>query len=610
MNLTGLNILKDLCPRLPTGAGVYLMINAQGKALYVGKARNLRNRVTQYTQIDRLPNRLRRMVIETRSLDMIETASEAEALMLEANLIKSLQPRYNVKLKDDSSYPFILLTGGDWPQVKLHRGKTEEKQGALLFGPYPSPHAVRQMIDVVERLFRLRSCSEGFFATRRRPCLKYDIGRCTAPCVQKVSAAAYAQQVEEARLFLKGEGQQVQQRMTEQMAEAATAQQYEKAALYRDRLTALSKVLTSMKAAFTDGIHHADVMGLATQGGRACVQLFMYRHGQHVGNGKFFPTDTQDSPPAWVMQQFLMQYYVRHTPPPEVLCSVLPEGLPLVTDALSMHAGRGVKIACPQRGDKAALMRQVVENATSALLRQQAQDQATTEQLAQLQHMLNLPEAISRVEMFDISNIQGKHAVASLVVAGPAGMMKDQYRKFTIKEKDTPDDYAMMREVITRRYGRLQREGAPLPDVVMVDGGKGQLGVLVEVFNALNITGVALCGVAKGQYRDKGLETIWSAAHEEPLPIPFNTPLIFLMQRIRDESHRFAITFHRTKRAKGMLASSLDNIAGIGPAKKKALLRHFGSVEAIKNAGVLDMVKVEGINKIIAETVYKFFHPL
>jgi len=584
------------------------MLSEQGKVLYVGKARNLRNRVTQYTQIERLPNRLRRMVSETRSLDVVETASEAEALMLEANLIKSLQPRYNIKLKDDSSFPFILLTGDDWPQVKLHRGQTEKAKKELLFGPYPSPQAVRQTIDLIERLFKLRSCSDGFFATRKRPCLKYDIGRCTAPCVKKVSPDTYAQQVEEARLFLKGQGSEVQQMLQTRMAEAATNQQYEKAAIYRDRLTALSKVLTSLKAAFVDGLQDADLVGLATLGGKACVQLFMYRNGQHVGNGKFFPSDTEESTPENIMQQFMMQYYLRHTPPPEVLCSVEPAELNLVLDALDVQAGRRVKLSVPLRGEKAELMRQVVENAQNALQRKHAQDAATLEQLTQLQKMLNLPEPIHRVEMFDISNIQGKHAVASLVVAGPEGMMKDQYRKFTIKEKDTPDDYAMMREVLTRRYGKLQREGLEMPSVVMVDGGKGQLGVLVEVFSALNISGVALCGVAKGEYRDKGLETIWSADREEPLPIPFNTPLIFLLQRIRDESHRFAITFHRAKRAKGMLASSLDTIPGVGPAKKKALLQYFGSVEAIKNAGVQDMMKVPGISKVIAETVYKFFH--
>jgi excinuclease ABC subunit C len=604
----GLNILKDLCTRLPASAGVYRMLNEQGRVLYVGKARNLRNRVTQYTQLDRLPNRLRRMVSETRSLDVVETSSEAEALMLEANLIKSLQPRYNIKLKDDSSYPFILLTGGDWPQVKLHRGQTEKAKGELIFGPYPSPHAVRQTIDLIERLFKLRSCSDGFFAARKRPCLKYDIGRCTAPCVGKVTPEAYAQQVEEARLFLKGQGGEVQQLLKDKMAEAAAAQQYEKAGVYRDRLTALSKVLTSLKAAFIDGLHDADMVGLAMQGGRACVQLFMYRGGQHVGNGKFFPTDTEEASPEEVMQQFLMQYYLRHTPPAEVLCSVEPKELSLVCDALDVQAGRRVKLSVPQRGEKAELMRQVVENAQNALQRKHAHDAATQEQLEQLQKLLNLPEPIQRVEMFDISNIQGKHAVASLVVAGPEGMMKDQYRKFAIKEKDTPDDYGMMREVLTRRYGKLQREGQPMPDVVMVDGGKGQLGVLVEVFNALNISGVALCGVAKGEFRDKGLETIWSAHCVEPLPIPFNTPLIFLLQRIRDESHRFAITYHRAKRAKGMLASSLDTIPGVGPAKKKALLQHFGSVEAIKNAGVQDMIKVAGISKTIAEAVYKFFH--
>lgn len=610
----GIEYLKKKVKNLPLSAGVYRMYDAAGALLYVGKALNLKNRVTNYTQEKSLSRRIRQMVYHTAHLEVIQTPTETEALLLESNLIKELQPRYNIRLKDDSTYPSIVITApeaGLAPRLKTHRGKKPKSGWA--FGPYPAANQVRHIADLIERLFQLRTCTDGVYKNRKRPCIKYDIKRCTAPCVGKVTETDYSQQVHEAVLFLQGHSADVQNHIKANMLEAAKAENFERAARERDRLALLAK-FTTQQNAITSGVHDADVVALLQQGGQTVVQMFSYRNGYHVGNMRFFPTQIEGVPLAEVLAAFLGVYYTDKTPPAEIMCNLMPEAADLLAEALAAHRGKKVLITHPQRGQKAEIIKQAEQNAAAELARKQAESKKQTAVLAEFQALLGLEQPILRVECFDVSNIQGRQAVASMVVAGVDGMLKNQYRKFAIKTKDSPDDYHMMREILTRRYKRLLKEAPTFeawPQVIMVDGGKGHLGVLTEVFKTLGINApqhnIALCAIAKGKERDKGLERIFVPHRPQPLPVLFNSPLIFLLQRIRDESHRVAIGYHRQKRAKALTHSVLEDIAGIGQKRKKALLHYFGSAEGVKKASVKDLMQVDGISATMAEEIYNFF---
>ncbi len=613
----GIRYIKNKLKTLPNGPGVYRMLNAKGVVLYVGKAKSLRKRVTNYTQAERLSHRIRKMVFETCELVIVETPTEAEALLLEISLIKALKPKYNVVFKDDSSYVQLLISEEDVPQVRAHRGKKTLK--GHYFGPYPSADAVYKTIDLIERVFQLRSCKNSVFKHRTRPCLKYDIKRCSAPCVGKISPAAYAKCVREAKAFLNGHEDKVQKRVQQRMQAASVRLEYEEAAKERDRLKALVAV-TSNRTTLTHGVKNADVFALARVGNKACVQAFYYRHGRHVGNVAHFPKCEDDVPDAALMQAFLGQYYEGKPVPPAILCNILPVDFDVLAAAFRLKEGHVVEIIYPQRGEKRKLLQQVQHNAQQALQRKVAEETSWNMQMAAFGTLLGLKKPVKRVETFDISNIFGKFPVASLVVAGEEGMLKKEYRKFKIRVKETPDDYAMMAETLTRRYTRLLKESAEeghitvWPDVVMVDGGVGHLNVLVHVMKELAVldqpSPPALCGIAKGEERDKGLERIflWKSDDEiVQLPIEFNTPLIFLLQQIRDEAHRFAIGFHRQKRSKKLTQSALERIPGIGAKRKKALLLHFGALVGVKGASVEELMKVDGISKLKAEEIYYWF---
>ncbi len=614
----GLHYLKAELARLPTGPGVYRMLSTTGAVLYVGKARNLKARVTQYTQPTRLPVRIRKMVFETRQLITVQTHTEAEALLLEANLIKSLKPKYNITLRDDSSYVSVVITGDDTPLIRSHRGAQRAKaKGDTYFGPYPSAGSVYQTLDFMERVFKLRTCSDTTFAHRTRPCLKYDLKRCSGPCVGKITPTDYATDVGAAKQFLRGERTAVLALLQDQMNTAAAAMQYETAATVRDRIKAIS-ALTEASGAVTHILPEGDVFALIAQGGKACIQAFYYRNGQHVGNHVFWPVYAAESDnEAELMRVFLALHYAARPAPMRIVTNVAPAESAMLAEALSTVAGRSVKIETPQRGEKAEIVARALANAEAALTRKLAERGNWQAQLAELAKLLG-SATITRLECTDISNISGKHAVASQVCAGAEGMEKARYRKYKIQTKDTPDDYAMLREVYTRRMARMRQEPPDQwPQVLLVDGGKGQLNVLAECAKAADLwqtpnappNAPHLVGVAKGEERDKGLETFWHATPQgtKQLAIPHNSPLIFVLQKIRDEAHRFAITFHRNSRATALSASRLDDIAGVGPTKKKALLQHFGSVAAVRGASLSQLEDVPGLGKALAQLVFDYF---
>lgn len=611
----GIDILKSVLPTLPTAPGVYRMLNEAGDVLYVGKARNIKARVTQYTQPTRLPVRIRKMVFETRQLLTVQTHTEAEALLLEANLIKSLKPKYNITLRDDSSYISVVITGDDTPLIRSHRGpKRGASSGDTYFGPYPSAAAVYQTLDVMEKVFKLRTCSASTFAHRTRPCLKYDLKRCSAPCVGKISVADYKADVKAASQFLQGERTTLLADLQARMNAHATNEQYESAAALRDRIRAIS-TLQQASGAVTHILPEADVFALFTQGDKAAIQAFYYRGGQHIGNHVFYPTyaaENEESP-AELLRVFLALHYANRPPPRIIATNIAPADADMLAEALTTIQGKKVAIETPTRGEKADIVARALTNAEAALHRKLGESGHWREQLAAFAQLLKR-EKIERIECCDISNISGQHAVASQVAAGPEGMDKSRYRKYRITTKDTPDDYAMLREVYTRRFARMKQEPTETwPDVLLVDGGKGQLNVLQSCAEAADLWGKpecpALVGVAKGEERDKGLETFF---HAQPigqvlLPIAYNSPLIFVLQRIRDEAHRFAITYHRNTRATALSTSRLDDIPGIGPTKKKALLQHFGSVAAVRGASLAQLREVPGLSTALAQVVFDYF---
>ncbi|MCP4356063.1 MAG: excinuclease ABC subunit UvrC [Proteobacteria bacterium] len=601
----GLDKLKDYVKYLPSSAGVYKMINSKNEVLYVGKAKNLQNRVRSYTQLSGLTSRIKLMVSQIDSVEITETASEAEALILESSLIKDIQPKYNVKLKDDSSYAYIAIPNDNSTIPRIYRGDPSKVKD-MLFGPYPNKRAAQKTLDLVIKIFKLRTCTNADFKSRKKPCIRYDINLCSAPCVGYLTIVEYEKNLKDARSFLKGDGIKLVKRFEQKMTSFAAEQKYEQATVFRDRIRDLNATLQTTANAYYKEMQNSDIWGLSLESGRACVQLFIYRNGLHMGNKKIFPESIEEKSVSEIMHYVLALHYRGSQPPPSIFVNNLPDDADLLQEVFSKQIGKKVYINVPARGDKAKVVQQATLNASNELKRKLVHHSAIKKQFKELARILDFNDIIKRIEVFDVSNTQGTNSVASMVVATDEGMQPSQYRKFKVKTKDTPDDYAMMREILTRRYKRVMKENIPMPEIVMVDGGKGHLGVLVDVFDSLGLdkTSTKLCGIAKGEFRDKGLEKIFLQGRTEPLPIDYNSELIFLLQNIRDESHRTAIGYHRQLRAKAMFKSPLDSVEGIGGAKKKALINHFGGISGLKNATIQEIAKVNGISLKLAEDVF------
>ena len=610
---TGVRAIRNVLKTLPVRPGVYRMQDARGEVLYVGKARALRNRVTNYTQVTRLSKRLQRMVSQTRSMTIVTTNSEAEALLLEAQLIKRFRPPYNVLLRDDKSFPFILLREDhDFPRVQKHRGARRAK--GQYYGPFASAGSVTRTLNALQKLFLLRSCTDSFFANRDRPCLLYQIKRCSAPCVDRIAKPDYAELVADAKGFLAGKSTQVQKKLGDQMSAAAAAMDFEQAAVLRDRLRALTFIQGS-QAINAEGVTDADVFALACKASTTCIQAFFIRGGQNWGHRAFFPAHTADVPPDEVLAAFLAQFYEDVPPARTVLVDRDLAEQELIATALAERAGRKVELKRPQRGEQRRLLAQATRNAEEALDRHLAESTTQGRILRELAELFELDEAPTRIEVYDNSHIMGTDMVGAMIVAGPEGLRKNSYRKFNIRRPETApgDDFAMMREVLERRFARLEKEdperrSGEWPDLLLIDGGKGQVSAVCATLAEAGIEDVPVVGISKGPDRNAGREHFHLPDGREQM-LPLNSPTLFYLQRLRDEAHRFAIGAHRTKRAKSFTANPLDDVAGIGPARKKALLMHFGSAKSVRAASLADLERVPGISKAMAQGVYDHFHP-
>lgn len=623
---TGAHVIEGYLKTLPAKPGVYRMLSVDGRVLYVGKAKALKKRVASYTKPERQSVRIQRMVAQTAAMEFVITHTEAEALLLEANLIKKLAPRYNILLRDDKSFPEILLTSDhDYPRVVKHRGA--HKAGQEYFGPFASVWAVNETLTVLQRAFLLRTCTDSVFANRTRPCLLYQIKRCSGPCVEgTVDKTAYNALVDEARQFLRGKSQQIQKRLAAQMQAASDAMDYELAAEYRDRIRALTRVQQHQD--INPGqVQDADVVALAEKGGLNCVQVFFFRGGRNYGNRAFFPTQAKDQAAPEVLEAFLGQFYAKHTPPREVVLSHAIANANLVADALAVRAERKVKLTHPTRaGDRLNLMRHALDNARDALARRSAERATQERLLEEMAALFGLEHPPRRIEVYDNSHVSGTNAVGAMIVAGPDGFLKNQYRKFNIRGASNAeagadgfapgDDYAMMHEVLTRRFKRalkaVEESGgerdATWPDLLLIDGGRGQLGIALEVLSELGVEDVTVAGVAKGPERNAGRERIFLPG-QAPVSLGERDPVLYFIQRLRDEAHRFAIGTHRGRRAKAQTHSKLDDIPSVGVQRKKALLHHFGSAKAVEEAGLADLEAVDGISKSTAKRIYDWFHP-
>ena len=610
----GVAAIREVLKTLPVRPGVYRMQDARGDVLYVGKARALRNRVTNYTQVARLPKRLQRMVAQTRSMTIVTTRTEAEALLLEAQLIKRFRPAYNVLLRDDKSFPFILLREDHaFPRVQKHRGARRAK--GQYFGPFASAGSVTRTLNALQKLFLLRSCSDSYFENRSRPCLLFQIKRCSAPCVGRISEADYDELVEDAENFLSGKSTGVQARLSKQMAAAAEKQDYELAAVYRDRLRALTYIQGS-QTVHAEGLGDADVFALACKAGTVSIQGFFIRGGQNWGHRAFFPAHTSDVPEEEVLSSFLVQFYEDLPPPKRILVDRELSDRELLEEALSERAGRKVVFEVPKRGDRKKLLDQAQRNAVEALDRRLAETTTQGKILRELADTFELPDVPKRIEIYDNSHIMGSNATGAMVVAGPEGFRKNSYRKFNIKRPETNpgDDFAMMREVLERRFARLEkddpdRQSGEWPDLLLIDGGKGQLSAVCEVMEDAGVHDVPVVGVAKGPHHGREGREIFHLPGGREITLQPNSALLFYLQRLRDEAHRFAIGTHRAKRAKSLTTSTLDDVPGIGPSRKRALLMHFGTARAVKGAALEDLERAPGISKTMARQLYDYFHP-
>lgn len=609
----GLEVISSALKTLPTRPGVYRMLDGKGGALYVGKAKNLKKRVTSYTRIERMPIRLQRMVMATAHLEVVTTHTEAEALLLESNLIKRLKPRYNILLRDDKSFAYIMVTGDHpYPRILKHRGA--RKPPHQYFGPFASAGAVNRSLATLQKVFLLRSCSDGVFANRSRPCLLHQIKRCCAPCVDKVSERDYSHLINQSRDFLKGDSRKIQDTLSEQMEAASAELDYETAAIYRDRIRALTAVQSHQDINLPSS-EDTDIVGLHREGRDSCIQIFFVRGGQNFGNRAYYPAHSADDDDGAIVEAFLAQFYDTTPAPRTILVSHAPPNQSIVADALSIRADRKVEITRPQRGNKRKLIEHATLNAREALGRRVAESSAQRELLNGVAEVFELPNPPNRVEVYDNSHISGTHMVGAMIVSGPNGFEKNAYRKFNIKTADLApgDDYGAMKEVLLRRFARAQkqdpdRDQGLWPDLVLIDGGKGQLSVAQQTMEDLGIDDVPLVAISKGPDRNAGREQFHRQS-KAPFTLPPAHPVLYFLQRLRDEAHRFAISTHRAKRSKAIAKSELDGVSGIGSHRKKALLHHFGSTKAVAEAGVDDLSSVEGISAGLAKRLYDHFHP-
>ncbi|WP_420904551.1 excinuclease ABC subunit UvrC [Candidatus Magnetaquiglobus chichijimensis] len=613
---------RETVDSLPDAPGVYRYLDADGQVLYVGKAKSLKKRVGSYFH-GANSARIQAMLAKARDLAIIVTASEADALILEANLIRRLQPPYNVLLKDDKSHPWLRLTiNHPFPRLTLHRGP--KHPGERYFGPYPSVHAVRETLKWLQGIFPLRQCEERQFTTRRRPCLQHQIKRCHAPCMGLIDSESHGRWVKEAILFLEGRDRQLIEGLTQAMWEAAETRRFEEAARLRDRIKAIRHVQEQRRGNLKEGTD-LDVLSITTSDGPAVIEIFFIRDGIQLGNQAHFPDNTEDLAPAEVLESFIAQFYApgqidaedeardgrekstsaleTPLPPPEILVNLAPPERGWLEVTLSRLRGGAVKIRVPERGEKRRLVDLALTNAETAKIRSLSGKRANRQRLAELAEILELPRAPERIEAFDISHIQDTHVVASLVAFGPEGMIKKDYRRFAIRDPDAIDDTSRMAEVLRRRFRDADASDADWPDLVLLDGGKGQLNAVVEVAGDLGITGVTFCAIAKGPDRDAGKETLFLPGRSEAIILPERSSVLFMLQNIRDEAHRFAVTYHRGSRGKELVRSALDDIPGVGPNRKKALLRRFGSVRALRAADVEELEAVPGISAALAETI-------
>ena len=608
---TGPEVIRGYLRSLDASPGVYRMLDAQARVLYVGKARNLRARVSNYARPTGHTARIARMISETASMMFLTTSTETEALLLEQNLIKQLKPRYNVLLRDDKSFPNILVTSHDYPQIRKHRGTKRDK--GSYYGPFASAGAVNRTLAQLQRVFQLRNCTDTMFESRTRPCLQYQIKRCTAPCVGKISKDEYASQVRDAERYLSGRSTEVQEKLASQMNEASQAMEFERAAALRDRIKALTQVQTA-QGINPRTVTEADVIALHLEKGQACVQVFFNRAGQNWGNRDFYPRVGADVEEPEVLEAFIGQFYADKEPPRALLLSHAIDNPDLMQEALTEKLGRKVTVSVPQRGEKAELIDAAMRNARESLARKMAESATQGRLLKDMAEAFDLPGPPQRIEVYDNSHIQGSYAVGAMIVAGPEGMMKNQYRKFNIRGDDlTPgDDFGMMKEVLMRRFKRLLKEDpdrtqGQWPDLILIDGGAGQVSAVASIMQEMGVADIPMVGVAKGVDRDHGKEEFHRVG-KHPMALRRNDPVLYFIQRLRDEAHRFAIGTHRAKRAKAVSATPLDEVPGVGAARKRALLAHFGSAKAVSRANLADLKAVKGVSDGLAQKLFDFFH--
>ncbi|MEZ5967640.1 MAG: excinuclease ABC subunit UvrC [Hyphomonas sp.] len=612
--LRGVDVIKDNLTRLPAKPGVYRMFGDADEVLYVGKARNLKARVSNYTRLGGHTQRIARMISMTRRMEFVVTESETEALLLEASLIKSLKPRFNVLLRDDKSFPYILIRRNhEAPQIKKYRGSKHDEGD--YFGPFASAGAVMRTLDTLQKAFLLRTCEDSVYSVRTRPCMLHQIKRCAAPCVGLISIPDYQELADEAADFLRGKGADLQKRLAAEMEAAAEATDFERAAALRDRIRAIAHVRGSQDVNPED-IEEADIFAIAMEGGVSCVQVFFIRAGQNWGATAHYPRHERDQTTEEILAAFLAQFYDKRPPPRLILVSDMPEQEGLIAEALSLKAGRKVEIRKPERGSKKDLVAQAARNASEAVTRKLAESASQARLLKEVAKVFDLPKPPERIEIYDNSHIQGSNAVGGMVVAGPDGFMKNAYRKFNIKDSslEPGDDYGMMREVMRRRFSRAKKEreegdASNWPDLVLIDGGLGQLNAVIGALAEIDLTpdDVTLVSIAKGVDWNAGREQFFRPGLA-PFKLPETAPVLYYLQRLRDEAHRWAIGAHRQKRSADIAKSPLDEIEGIGPARKKALLHHFGSAKGVSRAKVADLMEVEGVNEALAERIHGHFN--
>ncbi|MCX5617539.1 excinuclease ABC subunit UvrC [Bombella sp. TMW 2.2543] len=606
----GVAAIRKALKTIPDSPGVYRMLSTKGEVLYVGKALNLKKRVTSYTHVARLPERLRLMVSLTVSMEIVVTRTEAEALLLEANYIKRMKPRFNILLRDDKSYPWLLLSGDHtFPRLMRQRGKP--LKGATYWGPFASSRAVDQTIQVIQRTFMLRTCTDSVLESRTRPCLLYQIKRCSAPCVDRISHAEYQGLVEQTKEFLSGGGRELQQRLTREMEQAAEEMAFERAALIRDRIRGFANLRAS-GAINPASIQEADVVALWQQAGQSCIQVFFIRGGRNNGNRAFYPRHAADEPAEDVLSAFLLQFYEDKQPPSQVLTNIEPAEQALLGEALTLQRGQKVQLLQPQRGEKKAVLDHAVLNAREALERRLAETAGQAVLLKKVAELFDLPAPPKRIEVYDNSHLMGQAPYGAMIVGGPEGFVKRAYRKFSIRGPVAPgDDFGMMKEVMSRRFAQLSEADVGSenwPDLLLIDGGKGQVRVVREMLVEQGLSSIPVVGIAKGVDRNAGREWFFVEG-KEPFQLPVNDAVLYYLQRLRDEAHRFVITTHRAGRSRALTHSGLDDIPGIGPARKKALLTRFGSLRHVRQAALEELETVPGINREMAQVIYGYFHP-